>query len=338
MGKFPRRSISITVLFVSWVLALLLAIVALLSVLLVDAWTKDWRLPRTRALLFFFYFLNCEILGVLAAGLIWLVTIGGYAVGVSRYLAINYWLQRIWSGAVFYGAVRIYGIRLALDIPVGSVTTPQILLVRHTSTADTVLAAALLANSLGIQYRYVLKSELLWDPCLDIVGNRLPNAFIDRSSRDMSSQVKLIASLGDNLGERSGVLIYPEGTRFTPSKYKAAMEKVRQHSTDQIIEIASGLRNVLPPRPAGTLALLKKASQGQLAILGHTGFEGARSFWEFWRGGLVNQTLHAKLWIYDLASIPKEEETREKWLFERWSELDNWISGKKSNAGCVPGE
>jgi hypothetical protein len=61
---------------------------------------------------------------------------------------------------------------------------PVIVFLRYASVADTLLPAVFLANPNGLKLRYVLKHELLLDPCLDIVGNRLPNSFVQRSAGD----------------------------------------------------------------------------------------------------------------------------------------------------------
>ena len=44
-----------------------------------------------------------------------------------------------------------------------------------------------------VRLRYVLKRELLLDPCLDIVGNRLPNCFVARSGADAQADIDKVA-------------------------------------------------------------------------------------------------------------------------------------------------
>jgi 1-acyl-sn-glycerol-3-phosphate acyltransferase len=85
-----------------------------------------------------------------------------------------------------------------------------IVLMRHASLADSLLPAVLLGTR-GLRLRYVLKRELLWDPCLDVVGQRLPNAFIRRGSGESDAEIDAIRALGRDLGDDEGVLIYPEG-------------------------------------------------------------------------------------------------------------------------------
>jgi len=42
----------------------------------------------------------------------------------------------------------------------------------------------------------VLKQELLFDPCIDIVGNALPNDFVDGSGEAKSRMLKTHVSVG----------------------------------------------------------------------------------------------------------------------------------------------
>jgi 1-acyl-sn-glycerol-3-phosphate acyltransferase len=100
---------------------------------------------------------------------------------------------------------------------------PVLVLVRHTSTADTVLTAGVLANPNRLNLRYVLKNELLWDPCLDVVGRRLPNAFLTRSSAQRSGDLDQLRRLAQDLSEDEGVLLYPEGTRYSAAKAARAI-------------------------------------------------------------------------------------------------------------------
>ena len=82
------------------------------------------------------------------------------------------------------GAQRIFGITIEVEGTDELRDGPIIVFLRHSSVADTLLPAVFIANPNGLKLRYVLKHELLWDPCLDIVGNRLPNSFVRRGSGD----------------------------------------------------------------------------------------------------------------------------------------------------------
>lgn len=281
------------------------------------------RRARTRAFGFFGLYLMAEWLGVLAALLLGLFTLGGWLVGPARYLALNAALQRVWTEALFRGSVWLFGMKVEVEGLEHARRGPLLLFVRHTSTADTVLAASLVANPHRLLLRYVLKRELLWDPCLDLVGKRLPNAFVDRRSAQRDAEVDAVARLAHELDPHSAALIYPEGTRFEPAKLARSVAKLRELGLPHLAAIADRYRRVLPPRLGGPLALLAAAPGVDVVFLEHTGFEGAATFASFWRGGLVGQTVRVRLRRVAAAEVPQTG--RDAWLFERWAELDEWV-------------
>jgi len=315
-------------------LYLLLAALALVTIplwivvgLAWDALTGAARvLPRTRALAFFALYFACEAAGILAATFLWSVTLGGLIGGPDRYLRLNAALQRRWTEALFSGGRRLFSMSLVvttegLELPLRG---PLLLFARHASMADSVLAAVLVANPGKLLLRYVLKRELLWDPCLDIVGRRLPNAFVNRRGPGLEGEVAAIAGLAEGLDAGSAVLIYPEGKRFTEARREEAVAALREKGTRELAAIASRFRNVLPPRLRGPLALLHAAASVDVVLLEHAGFEGAASFSELWKGALVGGTLRVRLRRIPAQAIPREG--RDRWLFETWAETDRWIS------------
>ncbi len=193
------------------------------------------------------------------------------------------------------------------------------------------IAAALVANPNRLLLRYVLKRELLWDPCLDIVGRRLPNTFVDRKTPRNKAEIDAVAGLARDLDARSAVLIYPEGTRFSAAKLSRGIEALRERKQERLAVMASGFRRVLPPRLGGPLALLDAAPGVDVVLLEHTGFEGAATFTRFWSGGLVNKRLQVRLRRFAADAIPRVG--RDEWLFERWAEMDAWIVRSDTNEG-----
>ncbi|MBP9111701.1 MAG: 1-acyl-sn-glycerol-3-phosphate acyltransferase [Polyangiaceae bacterium] len=280
------------------------------------------RFPKTRALAFGALYLGCEVLGVLGVVLIWCFTAGGRVGGAARFVDLNRELQGRWTSALFRGSVAIFSMRLSVEGAELAKEGPFLLFVRHASTADTVLAATLIANPYKRLLRYVLKRELLWDPCLDIVGRRLPNAFVDRKTGG-PEEIAAVASLANNLGTAEGVLIYPEGTRFSASKRDRAVRKLRENKQDTLARIAEGFRHVLPPKLGGPLALFENAPGIDLLLAEHTGFEGAASIGSFWGGELIGRTIHVRVRRFRSEEIPASG--RDLWLYERWAEMDAWI-------------
>jgi 1-acyl-sn-glycerol-3-phosphate acyltransferase len=282
---------------------------------------KNAKLPLLRATLFFALYFSAEVIGIVSATLVWAFSLGGLLMGEALYQRSNAALQRWFTGAIFHGSIRIFSMTVETEGQAQAVRGPYVLFLRHTSTADTVLAAALLANPNKVVLRYVVKRELLWDPCLDLVGSRLRNAFVGRSGSDTAAAIESVKALAYDLNPASGILIYPEGTRFSPEKLEA--RKAQNPSS----EVVKQFTHVLPPRLGGSLALLEccRVQQFDLVILDHCGFEGAASFASFFGGGLVGKTLKARIRRIPYAEIPSSE-LQSEWLFSTWLETNAWVA------------
>ena len=335
LSIWSRRVLSITLYLTLALVCIVGAPLWLAATAVADLATGSARtFPRTRALCFFAVYFACELAGVAVASLIWLVTIGGRIGGTTSYLWANAALQYWWARTLFKGCRVCFSMKVEIEGHNLVRGGPLLVFVRHTSTADTVLAATFVAHPRRLLLRYVLKRELLWDPCLDIVGRRLPNAFVKRTGTHRQSEIELVAQLGEGLDEYSGVLIYPEGTRFTPSKLESRISTLRARGSEKLAAIASGFRNVLPPRLGGPLALFDAAPGVDLLLLEHTGFEGAESFAEFWGGGLIGKLLRIRFRRFAAEAIPASG--REEWLFERWAEMDDWVTRSKAAGAHAP--
>jgi 1-acyl-sn-glycerol-3-phosphate acyltransferase len=280
------------------------------------------RFALSRMLLMVLVYLAYELAGVAVA--LWLWLRGG---GGPRFLAGNYQLQWWWAGGLFDATRALFGLRVEESGAAAVVPGPVLVFARHASVADTLLAAALLSRPYGVRLRYVLKRELLWDPCLDIVGHRLPNAFVRRGSRDTAGDVAAVRGLGEALGADDGVLIFPEGTRATPALRARAIERLEASpsTTPEQVERARRLVHLLPPRLEGALALLEAAPTADVVFLAHTGLDRVRTLADLWRGGLVGQRVCVHLWRCPRAEVPSDREGRERWLATQWEAMDAWV-------------
>jgi 1-acyl-sn-glycerol-3-phosphate acyltransferase len=327
-----RRAISFTAYGILASLVLGLAPLWVAGVALMDVLAGDARrFPRMRALACVAVYLACELAGLAAAGLLWLTTLGGWLVTPERYVEANAVLQRRWTEALFRGLVTLFGMKVRIEGQECAARSPFLLFVRHSSTADTLIAATAVANPFRVLLKYVVKRELLWDPCLDVVGRRLPNAFVDRSGNRGKAEIEAVAGLADGLGEGQAVLIYPEGTRFSRKKREAAVAKLTQEGPPHLARIAAGYQNVLPPKLGGALRLLERAPGIDVVFLEQTGFEGAVSLASFWRGALIGRVVELRLRRVAASTIP--ETGRDVWLFEQWRETDRWISERIAARG-----
>ena len=274
-------------------------------------------------------YLAAEMAGLLAAGGLWLIRpLSRWS--TARWLDLHYRLQAWWGTTLFTLLVRCFDLRVRVEGVRASRLGegPYLLLIRHTSAADTLLATALVARPHAIRLRYVLKRELLWDPCLDVVGARLPNTFVDRESEDTALQIAGIQALARGLTRRDGVSIYPEGTRFSEAKRERVLERLARAGDVKQLEYASALHHVLPPRPGGVLGLLDAAPGADAIVCAHAGFEAAASLTQLWRGALLGRRICVRFERVPRGRIPADREARAAWLRDLWRDVDAWVAAR----------
>jgi len=241
----------------------------------------------------------------------------------SRSTPLTYRLQMVWLNWNLKTVRFVFRMTFTAD-GTGEIPPPPILVVsRHASLIDTLLPGRYVTQPFGIHLRYVLKKELLVDPALDIAGNRLPNVFVDRGG-DTERELRAIHDLAITMPGGEGLLIYPEGTRYSEAKRAKFTDKVAQRG-GTIGEIAGAYQRVLPPRSAGTLAMLD-ARPLDVVVMAHRGLEGFAEIRDIWSGGLVGSDVQIHFWRIPYAEIPTADTDRETWLFETWATIDAWVT------------
>jgi len=322
--RWSRRGLSLPLYTVLGVTVTALLPVLLGAAAIADAVRRSpWVLVR--AVLFFAFYLYCELIGVAASFLVWAgsgVWAGGSA---ARYADWNFRLQCWWARTLWAGVVRLFRLEVHVEEEGDVSQGPMLLFIRHASVGDTLLASVFLSNRHGLRLRYVLKRSLLWDPCLDIVGNRLPNYFVHRGSGDSVREIAAVQQLLRGLGPRDGVLLYPEGTRFTPAKRRRALERLAQSPQKALYERALGFTNVLPPRLGGTVGLLEQNPGADVVFCAHVGFEGTESFKELLNGSLVGRRIAVRFRRVPYAAIPQGRAAQIDWLYDEWARVDAWV-------------
>lgn len=288
-----------------------------------DAVRLRWRMPLARLLAFALCWAWFEVSGVGASALLWLT-------GRARDRDVHYRLQLWWLTRLM-GALRV---TCGVDPQVEGAETlapgPTILLCRHASLADSLVSAWAIAAQAGLRPRYVLKRELLSDPCLDVVGQRLPNHFLDRAATDTVAELVALQDLVADLGPQDVAVIFPEGTRANDAKRTRALAKIAERDAARADRLGA-LTHLLPPRPAGTLALLEAAPRVDVAVAWHTGFDGLDSFGRILRR-LAHPLQRARFVIrrIDRGEVPAEEGERVRWLDDLWLELDASVRAELS--------
>ncbi len=315
-----RRLITIPTLFLTTALA-----TVLLPLLLLAAWLLT-LLPATRGALatmgFLIGYLWCETVGVLVSAYLWLRHRDRQA-----FLEGNYALQRWWTMKLKSLAELLFRLDFRISGHAALEGPAAIVIPRHASIADTVIPMACYAIPRQLKMRYILKRELLFDPCLDIVGNRLPNLFVDRGGQDSQAAREAVAGLMADIGSDEGALIYPEGTRYSERKRDAMLEKAGGNS-----ELRDQLRRwplLLPPRLGGTLAMLQANPGKDVVFCAHVGFEGSTHFSNLINGGWLAAAIEIEFWRVPYERIPKDVEGLKQFLFENWDRMHEWIAARQ---------
>ena len=323
--NWVRRTLTTTIWFVlAVVLTCLLPVIIPLTALY-DLVTRN-QLSTSRTVLFFTYFFVLESVGVTIAFWLWI----RYKAGMSDedYQRVNRKLQRWWARGLFWGTSRIFSVSVDIDgLEELEDPSPSVVFSRHASTLDTMLPIAVVRQ---LKYfRFVIKSELLTDPTLDYCAQRFPNVFVKRGSEDPEFEVQKILALGKDMEPNDAVVVYPEGTRFTPKKRNRLLEKFEDD--EEMLHIATTLENTLPPLREGGVKLIKSTPEADVVFIAHRGIDGAGAMSDLIKGRLTGRHLGIYIWRIPAEEVPRDKEAIRQFLFEQWQEIDAYIGALESD-------
>ena len=323
-----RRSVTIPAYFLAFAGFLALSPALMFVGLLIDIPLRR-RLATVRSIAMVNVFLFCEVAGVVVSVWLWL----RYR-DRQRFLDANFALECWWASSLYRAGVWLFSLQLEVEGEEVTERGPMMVFSRHVSPIDNLLPVALISDFRQIQLRWVINRSLLRDPCIDIVGNRLPNCFVANSSSDSESEIRRVDALGRDLGPRDGVLIFPEGGLFTPAKRERVIKRLESQNSP-LLDRARSMQNVLPPRLGGSMALLAAVRDVDAVFLAHTGLERATEYGSILRGGLVGRTVRVKMWRVPSSQIPTTNESRIAWLFDQWATVDRWVEANKSQVSAT---
>lgn len=334
LPRWARRAVTVpAALAAPWALGGT-APVALPLALARDLADGDGRLWRSRTYAMACAYAGAEAGGVVASAALWAAA-GPGGTGSARSQRWHHTLQRAWVAAILASARGLLDLRFEAHGLDELGEGPLVVLGRHASLPDAFLPADLFVVRADRPLRMVVKDDLAWVPCLDIVGHRLPNAFVDRAPADRVEAVAALAPVGADLGPRDVAVIFPEGTYPSRGSRARALDRLAGHDP-ALRDRAEGLRHLLPPRPAGTLALLDAAPEADVAILGHVGLEQLSSMARLARSLPLAHPVRAELWRVPRAEVPDEEPERVEWLWQRWEALDAWVDTALAERSVPP--
>jgi 1-acyl-sn-glycerol-3-phosphate acyltransferase len=273
-----------------------------------------------RLIAFGWVFLAAETWGLVRFFGHWVLSGFGWR---REWLVARAWpVQTWWARTLLTSVRRLFRLTLQVEDAERAQPGPIIAMFRHASIVDNLLPAVLLTHGQGLKLRWIIKRELLSVPALDVGGTRLPNYFVARASSDPRTEIRRIRSLAADLAEDEGVLIYPEGTRFTEARRARALAALEKRDPE-LSARARRLRHVLPPRIGGPLTLLDTGYD--VVMCAHEGLGGFAKIRDIWSGALVGRTINVKFWRFGASEIPTTRKGRIAWLFDQWARVDAWI-------------
>ncbi|MGH3209044.1 MAG: 1-acyl-sn-glycerol-3-phosphate acyltransferase [Trebonia sp.] len=290
---------------------------------------------------------------------LWLVSGFGGRLDTEPYQARHYAVIKWFLDLIYRAAGRACGLSVTVTGPPEAAScdgSPLIVLSRHAGPGDSLLLIHYLLSVCERRPRVVMKSTLQLDPSMDILANRVPNAFLHRAKAKTgeagsrpnpgfrtgaagSHHVDQIRRLAVSLDGGSALAIFPEGGNWTPHRWRRAIDRLRRGGRPDLADRAVAMPNVLPPHAAGALAAIEACPAADVIFVAHTGLDRLVSVRDVWRGLRADMEVRARWWHVPAASVPRAvtREAQLTWLYDWWQRIDAWITAENSGNATEQG-
>lgn len=290
--------------------------------------------PAVLARLTVTYFAH-ELGALVGCGVLWLAAGAGLRIHAPRSQGLHWRLVRWYVGGLAAAARSVLQIDVSPD-PSPEATRalesdqPLLLFSRHAGPGDTIFIIDELLSRFDRRPSVAFKESLAYDPSVDLLGHRLPQAMLDTSDREECEA--RIAELTGELGPRGTLLLFPEGGNFTPERRRSALRSLWRKGRRRSAERAEDMPHVLPPQPGGALAALRAGGGKDVVFAAHTGLGLAAYPVQIWRDMPIGRTLHTRMWLVPAADVPATDDERVSWLYDWWERIDDWIAEQQTGA------
>jgi len=321
-----RRPITVTAWLVMSLVCLAVSPVLLAVAALVSAVSgHPQALIFTRLLVAYF---ALELGALIACGALWLASGCGRLIGSPLFQRLHYRLLR-WF---VHGFAQRWLASLDINVPAEESTEatralerdrPLLFFSRHAGPGDTILLIDRLLTRFDRLPSVVFKQSVAIDPCIDLIGHRLPHAVLDTSHKEAcEARIEQVAA---ELGNRGVLLLFPEGGNFTTERRRRAVRKLWRTGRQQEAAKADRMSHVLPPRPSGALAALRGNPGADVIFAAHSGLGLAAFPREIWRETRLGKTFNTHMWLAPAADRPIQPDAQVDWIYDWWKRLDGWI-------------
>lgn len=335
LNRLPPRIVRRLVL-APLALVISLVLFAVSPVLLIAAAIFDLFMPgswRTvRLVAFLAAYLLLEAVGLIAMFLLWIASGFGLWMRSRPMRDAHYAFMRWWLGIVNVVARKLFRMKVWIEDRPEPRPGPLLVFCRHAGPGNSMLLIGTIMVGYLRRPRIVMLAKLQWEPLYDIMLNRLPNRFIVHDPKRRDLQVRAIADLADELGERDAFVLFPEGHDFTPRLRLRAIASLRRKGHESSAARAEQMAYVLPPRHGGVMAAIEAAPEADVVFVAHSVLEDVGDFTELWGRIPFTRPIVARYWRIPPSEVPRDREELIEWLFGWWERIDGWIAARTASA------
>lgn len=305
------------------------------------------RMRNLRLVSFVVVWLTAEIVALILLFGLWLVSGFGGRLHTEAYQRRNYAIVKWFLDALYRGAERTYGLHIQIDEPeltgeelaARAAPRPVIVLSRHAGPGDSFLLVQQLLGVYGLRPRVVMKATLQFDPIVDVMGNRLPNVWVQRHrSSGERFGIEQIERLARDLDANGALVIFPEGGNWTPSRWRRGIRRLELAGRGDLAERARHMPNLLPPRAGGAVAAFTARPDADVIFVAHGGLETILSLGDVFRRFPVGQEIRATWWRVPAGEVPRDAsfDDQERWLYGWWERMDRWLTENRPGGVTLP--
>lgn len=297
----------------------------------VVAWALPGRVRLLRVIFMAGLYLLWDAVALVWMFMLWIASGFGWKVRSPFFERQHYRLAGTMLRSLFVAARVILRLEIEFrDVDLDGLAPgrPVIVVSRHAGPGDSFIIVEALINRFSREPAIVLKDTLQWDPAVDVLLNRLPTKFVTPVSQRRAGALAGTAAIGKlatGLDSNDALLIFPEGANATPKRRARRIANLRAAGHHELADRAEQMAHVMPPHAGGVLAAMKANPQADVVVVAHTGLERMLTVRDVWRELPVDKRITLKGWVAHPDQIPEGRAAREKWLYDWWARVDNWI-------------
>jgi 1-acyl-sn-glycerol-3-phosphate acyltransferase len=329
--RIVRRLVMVPLLLVVMLaLLMVLPLLAILAAIASPLLPGRWR--AARLLWFGVVWVALESVALVALLALWVASGFGGRLRSEPYQERHYAIMRWFLATLYDVASQAFHLRIEIQEPEltpqearARLTRPVIVLSRHAGPGDSFLLVHDLLRRYRRRPRIVMKATLQFDPGVDVMANRVPNAFVKAARGADNLVIREIERLARDLGPTGALVIFPEGGNFTPRRRLRAIRLLEERRLHEEAAKARDLEYLLPPKPGGALAAIAAAPTADVIFVAHTGLDQLMTIGDIWRALPMEQVVKARWWRVPAAEVPSDRDAQVRWLYEWWERIDTWI-------------